>query len=257
MDARGGQDGGFAVLTGSFHFSARVMPMPSGRHDRKNGKNLMNESGEGLNRAAARASLYSLLAQALNYPDRDLAENLCRGDHMEETIKALKALGISGLEDYIKSLQKEYTDQNVDPAALLLEIERDYTWMCFAAKPRRLVYLFESVYNEGKLFDESTFRIARLYYEAGLKVEEDFRLPPDHIAVELEFMAFLCFKEMEGIRTGDSKIRDYAVELQGRTLDEHLRKFALAIADNLGKHARTSFYQATAKVMAAFISAQA
>lgn len=214
----------------------------------------MNESGERLNRAAARAALYSLLAQALNYPDRDLVESLCQGDYVGETLDALEVLGITGLEDCLEGLQKESTAANVDQAGLLLEIEKDYTWMCFASKPRRLVYLFESVYNEGKLFDESTFKIARLYYDAGLKVEEDFRLPPDHIAVELEFMSFLSFKEMDGIKTGDGKIADYAVELQTKTLDEHLRTFALTVADSMGKHAKTSFYRVVAQVMTVFLS---
>jgi len=214
----------------------------------------MNESGEKLQRAAARATLCSLLAQALNYPDKDLVEGLCRGDHIRELLKALEVLGITDQEAYLKTLQKEYTAPSVDQAALLLEIEKDYTWMCFASKPRRLVYLFESVYNEGNLYDESTFKIARLYYDAGLKVEEDFRLPPDHIAVELEFMAFLSYKEMEGIKNGDAKIESYAAQLQKKTLDEHLHNFALIVAENLGKHARTSFYQGTAKVMTAFFS---
>lgn len=214
----------------------------------------MNESGKNLGSASARAALYSLLAQALNYPDGDLVENLCRGDHIGKIIEAFNALGIKGLEGYLEALQKECTGPSVDREALLLEMEKDYTWMCFASKPHRLVYLFESVYNEGKLFDESTFSIARLYYEAGLKVDEEFRLPPDHIAVELEFMSFLCFKEVEGIKAGDSKITDYAAELQKRTLDEHLHRFALTVAANLGKHAKTSFYQGTAKVMTALFS---
>ena len=214
----------------------------------------MNVSEEKLNQAAAKATLYSLLAQALNYPDKDLVESLCSGSFLRETKDALEVLGISGLDDQLAALQKEYIDSKAGQAALLLEIEKDYTWMCFASKPRRLVYLFESVYNEGKLYDESTFQIARLYYEAGLKVEKDFRLPPDHIAVELEFMSFLSFKEMEGLKTGDGKIESYAVELQGRTLDEHLRRFALAVAGNLGKHAKTGFYQAVATVMAALFS---
>lgn len=214
----------------------------------------MNESGEKLNRAAARAALYSLLAQALNYPDKDLVESLCQGDLLGETLDALEVLGITGMEDYLNGLQKESTAASVDQAALLLEIEKDYTWMCFASKPRRLVYLYESVYNEGNLFAESTFKIARLYYDAGLKIEEDFRLPPDHIAVELEFMSFLSFKEMDGIKTGDSKVADYAVELQSKTLEEHLNNFALTVADNIGKHAKTSFYQGVAKVMRALFS---
>jgi len=213
----------------------------------------MTESGRNLERAAARATLYSLLAQALNYPDRDLVECLCRGDYLRETLNALDAFGNTGLKGSLETLRKEYPP-DADRESLLMELEKDYTWMCFASKPHRLVYLFESVYNEGKLYDESTFSIARLYYEAGLKVEEDFRLPPDHIAVELEFMSFLCFKEVEGIKAGDGRIADYAVELQKRTLDEHLRRFALTVAGNLGKHAKTAFYQGMAEVMTALFS---
>ena len=211
----------------------------------------MTNSPDILKAAAARAALYSCLAQALNYPDADLVESLCTGDFPGEIQDALDALGITGRNGAREKLGQA-CPPDADRAALLLELEKDYTWMCFASKPHRLVYLFESVYNEGKLFDESTFGIARLYYEAGLKIEESFRLPPDHIAVELEFMSFLFFKELEGIRSGDGKIVDYAVELQGRTLDEHLRPFALAVAENLGKHAKAGFYQAVAEIMTAF-----
>ncbi len=213
----------------------------------------MNESGQKLNRAAARASLYSLMAQALNYPDQDLIESLCRGEYAAGVLDALQILGIDGMEKVIDPLQGKYTKADCDQQTLLLEIERDYTWMCFASKPR-LVYLFESVYKEGKLFDESTFRIARLYYDAGLKVEETFSLPPDHIAVELEFMSFLAFKEMDGIRSGEGKIEEYAIELQKQTLEEHLQSFVLSVAQRLGQHAKTTFYQAVAKVLTVFFS---
>jgi len=247
----------FAVLPVPSRRSADVMHMPDeGCAWQKERDVTMTQSGEHLGRAAARAALYSLLAQALNYPDGELVKGLCRGDYLRETFDTLDALGITGLSDCLETLRKEYPP-DADEKSLLLELERDYTWMCFASKPHRLVYLFESVYNEGKLFDESTFSIARLYYEAGLKVEEDFRLPPDHIAVELEFMSFLCFKEVEGIKAGDSRITDYAVELQRRTLDEHLRRFALTVAANLGKHSKTRFYQSVAKVMTALFSGPA
>ena len=213
---------------------------------------MMNDSGEKCRHASARATLCSLLAQALNYPDKDLVDALCRGAYLPAVLAALKDLDITGPEKDLKALQKAYTAPKIDRAALLLEIEKDYTWMCFASKPRRLVYLFESVYNEGNLYDESTFAIARLYYDAGLKVEEDFRLPPDHIAVEFEFMAFLSFKEMEGVKTGDARIADYAALLQKKTLDEHLGKFALSVAERLGRHAGTSFYRVIAQVMTAY-----
>jgi len=213
----------------------------------------MIQTGTNIDRAAARASLYALLAQSLNYPDGDLIDGLIRGSFTGQAAEALETLGIASPAGDPACLCKEYAGREADRAALLLEIEKDYTRMCFASKPR-LVYLFESVYREGKLYEESTFQIARLYYDAGLKVEEAFRLPPDHIAVELEFMAFLAFKEAEGIRTGDEKIRGYAVELQKRTLEEHLRAFALNLAERLGKHANTHFYRTVAGILTVFLS---
>ena len=68
----------------------------------------MNESGEKLERASARATLCSLLAQALNYPDRDLVDTLCRGDHLKRTLEALRTLGITGLDESLTNLQEEY-----------------------------------------------------------------------------------------------------------------------------------------------------
>ncbi len=201
-----------------------------------------------LKRLAARTSLYQVLAQSLNYPDEELAEIFRTGYYHQTVADCLEILGIDGLQPVLDDLKKE-----LQKPGILLELEKDYTRMCFSSKPR-LVYLFESVYKEGKLYDESTFQIARLYYEAGLKIEEEFRLPPDHIAVELEFMSFLSFKQMEGMRSGDVKIKGYAVELQKKALDEHVRGFALSVAERMEKHAGTGFYRFTAKLMKAFFS---
>lgn len=208
----------------------------------------MNETEIKLKRLAARTFLYQILAQSLNYPDESLAQSFSSGYYINNVADALEVLGIGGLQSELAGLKME-----LQKPGNLLDLEKDYTRMCFSSKPR-LVYLFESVYKEGKLYDESTFQIARMYYDAGLKVEEDFRLPPDHIAVELEFMSFLSFKQMEGVRSGDQKITDYAVELQKTALDKHVRDFALSVAERMEKHAGTGFYRFTAKLMRAYFS---
>lgn len=208
----------------------------------------MNEMEIKLKRLAARTFLYQILAQSLNYPDESLAQSFSSGYYINNVADVLEVLGIGGLQSELADLKKE-----LQKPGILRELEKDYTRMCFSSKPR-LVYLFESVYKEGKLYDESTFQIARMYYDAGLKVEEDFRLPPDHIAVELEFMSFLSFKEMEGLRSGDKNITDYAIELQKTALDKHVRDFGLSVAERMEKHAGTGFYRFTAKLMKAYFS---
>jgi len=214
----------------------------------RQGKNKMNDTEKRLKRLAARTSLYQILAQSLNYPDESLTGTFASGYYYHTVNDSLDIMGMGGLQAELANLKEELVKPGI-----LLELEKDYTRMCFSSKPR-MVYLFESVYKEGKLYDESTFQIARLYYDAGLKVEESFRLPPDHIAVELEFMSFLTFKEMEGIRSADRKIEDYAVELQKSALKNHVKDFALSVAERMEKHAGTTFYRFTARLMTAFFS---
>jgi len=214
----------------------------------------MKTSVEEMTELRAEAALNSLLAQAMNYPSAALVESLQDGSFLAALRESLAALGDTSLASTIDSCAEEYRKSApADGEAVLLDLERDYTRMFFASKPR-LAYLFESVYREGKLLQESTFEIAGLYRDAGLVVTEDFRLPPDHIAIELEFFSFLLFKEIEGIEDGKKEVADYARELQETVLNKHLKPFALNIAEKLAKHARTSFYQTVAQVLQRYFS---
>ncbi len=214
----------------------------------------MEALAEGIAELQAKAALHSLLAQAMNYPDATLVDSLRNGSFFTTVSESLAALGNTALTTELEKCRKEYLDcANKDET--LLELERDYTHMFFSSKPR-LAYLFESVYREGKLLQESTLTIAGLYRDAGLVLNEDFRLPPDHIAVELEFLSFLCFKEAEGLKNGNTKAVEYARELQGIVLKEHLRSFALNVAERVGKHAQTSFYRTVTNVLNEHFSQQ-
>jgi len=214
----------------------------------------MKTSVEEMTALRAEAALNSLLAQAMNYPTATLVESLQDGTFMTALRDSFAVLGDASLTSTIDSCAEGYRkNAPADGETILLDLERDYTRMFFASKPR-LAYLFESVYREGKLLQESTFEIAGLYRDAGLVLSEDFRLPPDHIAVELEFFSFLLFKEIEGIESGKKDVVDYARELQDAALNKHLKPFALNIAEKLAKHARTSFYQTVAQVLQRYFS---
>jgi putative dimethyl sulfoxide reductase chaperone len=195
------------------------------------------------------AALFNLLAQAFNYPDTDLIESLC-GQHFTTTMHgALEHLNLAGsLAQEFKQLEKIYAGSDKEKGTLLLEMEKDYTRMFFSSKPR-LVYLFESVYKEGKLLQDSTFEIARLYYDAGLNLVDDFKLPPDHIAVEFEFMAYLYFNEIEAVKKGHRENENYARQLQKDVLEKHLVTFGHALAEKVIMHAQTKFYGIMARVV--------
>jgi len=206
-----------------------------------------------LSEIRSKATLHSLLAAALNYPDLPLVVRFKSGDFVDVLLESLLTSGHSLGEDIEKLKKNCEADQSLGDAELLLELERDYTRMFFASKPR-LAHLFESVYREGRLLQDSTFEIARLYYDAGLAPTEEFRLPPDHIALELEFLSFLYFKEIEGIENGDEEVEEYAKELQSLMIEKHLRAFALNIATKVSLHAKTPFYKMVAAVIQSYYS---
>lgn len=203
----------------------------------------------------ASAALFNLLAQAFAYPDQLLMEKLVSGEFtaiLEESLDVLQPEG--AWADRIAVVKRQYTDAGQNAADLLLEMEKDYTRMFFSSKPR-LVYLFESVYKEGKLLQESTFEIARLYYDAGLNLVDDFKLPPDHIAVEFEFMAYLYFNELAAVRSENRENEALAQKLQKEALEKHLTNFGLTLAEKVVAHATTDFYKMMATVASSILAA--
>jgi putative dimethyl sulfoxide reductase chaperone len=206
----------------------------------------MNDRQDSTAVALANMIIYNSLARAFNYPDDALAADLSSGKFAQDLSGAVPPAAqetVAGLSAYTGK----------DREGLLLEIEKDYTRMFFASKPR-IAYLFGSVYSDGKLYQDSTFEITRLYYETGLKLNESFKLPPDHIAVELEFMAYLAYNEMEAAEAGHTENENYARELQEKVLNGYLRPLSLNIGKRIAGQAKTAFYRAMGALLLALLT---
>jgi TorA maturation chaperone TorD len=213
---------------------------------------IKKHKGKSMEASASRAHIYKFLAQALNYPVEEFLSALWSEVFAVEMDEASDAQP-EAVRETLRDLRKVYPDTSKDPKELLLELEKDYTWMFLASRPR-LVHLFESVYKEGKLYQESTFEIARIYRQAGLIPSEEFRLPPDHIALEFELMAYLAFQETEAKRLENNENAEFAAHLQEKVLNEHLRSFALNVAERMAGHAKTEFYRLVAQIIKAVIT---
>ena len=120
--------------------------------------NLTREAINGLP-ADTKMNLFNGLAQALGYPDAELVQRLRSGEYASQMAEALNTLGHEALSRQMLALGEDYATSTLSAENQLLDLEKAYTWMCFASKPRQ-VSLFESVYKEGKLLQESTFEIA-------------------------------------------------------------------------------------------------
>ena len=208
-------------------------------------------SGGDVDLSASKAHIYKFLAEVLNYPVEKVLSAITTKAFADEMAEALLAQP-QKVKEAMAQLEKVSGEESTNFEKWVLDLEKEYTWMFLASRPR-LVHLFESVYKEGKLFQESTFEIARIYDQAGLTPREEFKLPPDHIALEFELMAYLAFQETEAGRQGNQENQIYSVFLQEKVLNEHLGPFALNVAEKMAAHARTNFYRSVAELIKAFL----
>lgn len=139
-----------------------------------------------------RGNCFKLLAVCFYEPDKKLfiEEQVC--ENLKTllgtwAVDAAKAAGNMGL-----SMENCTQDQlSVDHAALFIG-------------PFELIAApYGSVFTEKhrQVMGDSTIEVLKFYEEVGLSV--DAKEPPDHIAIELEFMHHLCVKEVEAEASGD------------------------------------------------------
>jgi TorA maturation chaperone TorD len=160
----------------------------------------------------ARAEIFRHLATSFNYPDEELNRDLRDGVFLSSLMDALKTAGFDSACAMLGS------GSTMEDWEELLALEKDYTRMCFSSKPDKSIFSNRSTGR--KTLQESTFRSPGSIMTR-TSVNRDFYPTSDHIAVELEFMAFLYFKEAEAIQEGSSAKESLALRLQGEVLQNH------------------------------------
>jgi TorA maturation chaperone TorD len=138
-----------------------------------------------------RSDCFKLLAACFYEPDKQLflEEGLTKNlqillqQQSPESVESAKAM-----HGYLMTLEQETL--SIDHAALFVGPFE------LAAAPYGSVY----IENKRTVMGESTVSIARHYQDAGVSV--DIKEPPDHIAIELEFMCYLCFQEAAFAKDG-------------------------------------------------------
>lgn len=114
---------------------------------------------------------------------------------------------------------------------------------------------FGSIYLEtgNRLMGETTMAALKQYQEAGISLDENLHLLPDHIAVELEFMHYLL--AMENLAAGknnDVDAQKYR-DMQKSFFNKHLARWGKSFCNKIQENAASSFYRTLALALAAFL----
>lgn len=119
-----------------------------------------------------------------------------------------------------------------------------------AAVPFASFYLSET----RQLMNEITLQVRKYYLDAGMAAKELHRVPDDHIALELEFMAWLADEAAMNLEKGDAMKAVKAGTRLEVFQQEHLTKWAPLFADRLSAGAESDFYRGAALALKGLVA---
>jgi putative dimethyl sulfoxide reductase chaperone len=183
-----------------------------------------------------RAAVYRILALAF-YPPTSDANQIWRA------LNELKS-------DHEKL---SHNEESFDPRTLSFEYNR-----LFVGPERLLCAPYESVHRKdrseiemGMVLGPSVIDVRRRYAESGLEITKSFRDLPDHIGVELEFMHYLCSKELETDRPEEwESLR----RMQSEFFEFHLVPWTSLFADKVAENTTSPFYRKVAVLLKEFMN---
>jgi len=197
-----------------------------------------------------RSSTYRFLARIYRVEvDKELLEQMSEIDPPINTDVDLPEIteGYRMLKGFLKHLTKStITDLAVEYATIFLGVSQGR---------KGGAYPYESVYTspDRLVVQEARDQVLKAYREEGLDRGEDFDEPEDHIALELEFMSYLCQKTAEALESdnGDSTLG--YLEKQKYFLEKHLIPWVPAFCDDVQRLAQGDFYKAVAKITIGYL----
>ncbi|HUU81746.1 MAG TPA: molecular chaperone TorD family protein [Acidobacteriota bacterium] len=204
----------------------------------------------------ARAEVYAFFSRLfLNKPTPEMLAGILN----EQVASLIKALfPYSEAAAAFRGLVEDYSRGVWQAESFLLDYEA-----MFHVPGGAYIHPFESVYRNynfasGKarhpiICGSCTQGAARVYEAEGLGLKEGFTELPDHLGVELEFMAFLCRKAAEAIEAGDQDEAAAFRSKQSVFLGKHLLPWIRECLRKMEENASTPLYQCVAGLLRSFL----
>ncbi len=169
-------------------------------------------------------------------------------DHLSRLLEAVAPGAVTFCAEMARGIQ-EYGDED-----LAVEYARLFVGPYeLQAAPYGSVYL-----DQGRrVMGDSTLEVVRLYQDEGLSLDGAFKELPDHIAVELEFMSYLIYREIE--RCANSNVGDARADLEKQHgfLKRHLGAWAPGFATAILQNSTNRFFTNLARCTDVFIHTDA
>lgn len=138
-----------------------------------------------------------------------------------------------------------------------LNLARDYakTFLGAGLGKGQGAYPYESYYTspDRLLMQEARDKVMFAYGDEMLKRSDNFTEPEDHIAFELEFMAFLCGKTVNALENNNDQDAEKYLQKQKEFFTQHLSLWSDMFCDDVLRVSGEDFYKAAALILKGFI----
>lgn len=191
---------------------------------------------------ARRATYLFLSSMFLSEAPQSVFEELARNPSSYEGV----------LGEYASKLsQADLGQERVNSAA-------DFARLFLGMSPNP-VPPYESVYRSEKrlLMQESRDEVVAAYAAWGFRCSSDLRLPEDHAALELEFMAQLCQKELDALEACEAVELGVVAKAQEAFLRDHLLAWMPQLCDDVLARTKAGLYAGLAEAAKVFLSFEA
>jgi TorA maturation chaperone TorD len=203
--------------------------------------------------SAIRSNMYGCLSLCFDYPSEALVDpasaaiiaqtleplsRLCRQEPL-----AAEAAGFQAV------LLMDLAQRNHQ----LVELQVEYSRL-FIGPFKPEVYPYESVFLHRFGSDaEAIQELLSLYRHEGLTLAPDFKERPDHISLELEFMAHLCSMEIEAGESQNSETESAYRQRQQMFLKDHIMNWVPALSSLVEEATVVEFYRQLARLTREFV----
>lgn len=207
----------------------------------------MTQGSSGQESLSSRAALFHTLARGFAPPVLGLAADV-------QPKQFLASLG-AAVTSHPGSLSEEFErvrDACVNGADGDPTISQEYTYLFMR---RTKVPLTETSYGVDLTFAKprEMADIGAFHEAFGLQLTREAGITPDHLSVQLEFLAVLCAKEAYASEHGMEEARQITRDARARYLTDHMSGWLPLVRARIEKHARIAFYPAIVSLVGAAV----
>lgn len=121
----------------------------------------------------------------------------------------------------------------------------------------KYVAAYESVYRNGHLSGQSAVNVKKIYNTLGFRIPREHYELPDHLGIELAFIAVLCKEEHKAWKSKNTRLAGSVRKTEERFLNDHIIPWLPELYRKICEKTKSSFYPAMAKITLDFVLADA